>query len=142
MKYATDNNIIFVSFAPHTTHKIQPLDVSVFGPIKRFYEQEINIFQKNYSGRIINQYVAKMFSPAYLKGATPHNTVSGFKCTGIWPFNPRIFVNEEFAPPSVTDRPLENSVVNPTSEVNEIEFNEVPSPEASNLESDLVHTLE
>jgi len=33
LKYATDNNIIFVSFAPHTTHKIQPLDVSVFEPI-------------------------------------------------------------------------------------------------------------
>lgn len=84
LKYATDNHIIFVSFAPHTTHKIQPLDVSVFGPIKRFYEQEINIFQKNYSGRIINQYdVAKIFSPAYLKGATPHNAISGFKSTGL-----------------------------------------------------------
>lgn len=138
LKYATDNNIIFVSFAPHTTHKIQPLDVSVFGPIKQFYEQEINIFQKNYSGRIINQYdVAKIFSPAYLKGATPHNAVSGFKRTGIWPFNPRIFGDEEFAPASVTDRPLENSVVTPTSEVNK-----VPSPKANNLESDLVHTLD
>ncbi|KAL4122703.1 hypothetical protein QTP88_014986 [Uroleucon formosanum] len=143
LKYATDNHIISVSFAPHTTHKIQPLDVSVFGPIKRFYEQEINIFQTNYSSRIINQYdVAKIFSPAYLIGATPHNAVSGFKCTGIWPFNLKIFVDVEFAPPSVTIRPLENSVVNSTSEVNEIEVNEVHSPEASNLESDLNHTLE
>jgi len=143
LKYATDNHIIFVSFALHTTHKIQPLDVSLFGPIKRFYEQEINIFQNNYSGRIINQYdVAKIFCPAYLKGATPHNAVSGFKCTGIWPFNPTIFGDEEFAPASVTDRPLENSAVTSTSEVNENEVNEVPSPEASNLESDLVRTLD
>lgn len=39
LKYAFDNHIVFVLFAPHTTHKIQPLHVSVFGPIKRFYEQ-------------------------------------------------------------------------------------------------------
>jgi len=83
-----------------------------------------------------------MFSPAYLKRATPRNAVSGFKCTGIWPYNPRIFGDEEFALASVTDRPLENSVVAPTSEVNAIEVNDVPSPEASDLESDLVHTLD
>lgn len=109
LKYATDNHIIFVSFASHTTQKIQPLDVIVCGPIKRFYEQEINIFQKNYTFCIINQYdITKMFNSAYIKGATPHNGISGFKSTGIWPFNPSIFGNEEFVLASVTDRPIEN----------------------------------
>lgn len=46
LKYAVENHITFVSFAPHTTHKMQPLDKSVFGPIKKFFEQEINVFQK------------------------------------------------------------------------------------------------
>lgn len=106
LKYAVENHIIFVSFAPHTTHKMQPLDKSVFGPIKKFFEQEINIFQKNYSGRIINQYdIVKIFSPAYLKGATPLNAVNGFKATGLWPLNPFIFGDEDYAPASVTDRP-------------------------------------
>lgn len=68
LKYAVENHITFVSFAPHTTHKMQPLDKSVFGPMKRFFEQEINVSQKSYSGRIINQYdTVNIFSPAYLK---------------------------------------------------------------------------
>lgn len=53
LKYSTDNDVIFISFALHTTHTIQPLDVSVYGPIKWFYEQEINIFQKKYADHII-----------------------------------------------------------------------------------------
>lgn len=64
--------------------------------LKKCFEQEINIFQKSYSGCIINQYdVAKIFSPAYLKGATAQNAASGFKETGLWPFNPYIFGDKD-----------------------------------------------
>lgn len=39
--------------------------------------------------------------------ATPANIMVGFKCTGIWPFNPAIFIFAEanFLPAFVTDRP-------------------------------------
>ncbi|KAJ8945281.1 hypothetical protein NQ318_016051 [Aromia moschata] len=46
LEYASQNNVIFLSFAPHTTNKMQPLDVSVYGPIKKFLEQELNTFKK------------------------------------------------------------------------------------------------
>nr|CAD7457429.1 unnamed protein product [Timema tahoe] len=39
LEYATRNNIDFVSFAPHTTNKMQPLYVSVYGPLKQHFEQ-------------------------------------------------------------------------------------------------------
>lgn len=32
--YARDNGIVYISFPPHTTHRLQPLDVGVFGPFK------------------------------------------------------------------------------------------------------------
>lgn len=44
LEYARENNVILLSFPPHTTHRLQPLDVAVYGPIKTFYEQEINTF--------------------------------------------------------------------------------------------------
>jgi len=70
---------------------MHPLDKSVFGPIKKYFEQEIKVFQKSYSGRIINQYdIVNIFSPAYLKGATPLNAVNGFKATVLWSLNPFI----------------------------------------------------
>lgn len=38
---------------------------------------------------------------------TPKNITAGFASTGIWPFNKNIFTEDDFAPSSVTDRPLE-----------------------------------
>lgn len=32
--YAHSNEIVYLSFSTHTTHRLQPLDVSVFGPSK------------------------------------------------------------------------------------------------------------
>ena len=34
LEFAWKNHVVFVSFAPHTTNKMQPLDVAVYGPIK------------------------------------------------------------------------------------------------------------
>ncbi|XP_026819222.1 uncharacterized protein LOC113557881 [Rhopalosiphum maidis] len=108
LKFAVEKHITFASFVSHTTHKMQPLDKSDFGPIKKFFEREINVFQKSYSGRIINQYdIVKIISPAYLKGATLLNAVNGFNATGLWPFNPFIF-GDDYAPVSVTDRSIMN----------------------------------
>ena len=46
LDYTTENNVVFLSFAPHTTHKTQPLDVAVCGPFKVCFEQEIYTFPK------------------------------------------------------------------------------------------------
>ncbi|XP_012556440.2 uncharacterized protein LOC105844392 [Hydra vulgaris] len=35
LDYATANGIIMLSFPPHCTHKLQPLDRTVYGPLKR-----------------------------------------------------------------------------------------------------------
>ena len=37
---------------------------------------------------------------------TPKNILSGFECTGTWPFNREIFTELDFAPATVTDRLL------------------------------------
>lgn len=34
LEFASKNHIIFLSFAPHTTDRMQPLDVAVYGPLK------------------------------------------------------------------------------------------------------------
>ncbi|XP_011859972.1 PREDICTED: uncharacterized protein LOC105557363 [Vollenhovia emeryi] len=109
LEFASKNHIIFVSFAPHTTNKMQPLDVAVYGPIKKYFEQEVNVFQKNHPGWIINQYdIAKLFGRAYSKGASVQNAIQGFKKPGIWPYNPHVFNDEDYAPSSMTDRPVKD----------------------------------
>ncbi|XP_065315310.1 uncharacterized protein LOC135924190 [Gordionus sp. m RMFG-2023] len=37
VKFCIDTGIILLSLPPHCTHKLQPLDRSVFGPLKKYY---------------------------------------------------------------------------------------------------------
>lgn len=61
-------------------------------------------------------------------------TVSGFKKTGIWPFNPDVFTDEDFAPAEVTDQP--EPAVQPivTDDVPANEPAEVPEPEVNQID--------
>lgn len=112
LEYARENNVILLSSPPHTTHRLQPLDVAVYGPIKTFFEQEVNAFQKRHPGRIINQLdICKLFCPAYLRGATPMNAIKGFETSGICPYNRNIFGDEVFEAASLV-QPESNT--NPT----------------------------
>lgn len=113
---AAKNHITFLSIPPHTSHKLQPLDVAVYGPIKKYFEIEVNSFQKEHPGRIINQYdIAKLFTGAYLKGATPGNAISGFRASGIYPLNRHIIGDEHFAPSEVYEINSANTTSVPTA---------------------------
>ena len=47
-----------------------------------------------------------------IKATTPLNIKSGFRATGIEPFDENVFTEEDFLPSSVTDRPQVNPLVN------------------------------
>lgn len=96
-----------LGFPPHTTHRLQPLDVSIFVPIKTFYSQFCEHFMINHPGSVISEaQMASIFGEAYIKGANMHNAISGFKLCGIEPFNPDIFQEHDFAAATTTERPL------------------------------------
>jgi hypothetical protein len=93
-----ENGVILLSLPPHTSHKMQPLDRTVFGPLKAFYYRECDTFMRLHPGDKITDYqVSSLFNKAYLKAATMANAVKGFECTGIWPYNAEIFSEHEFA---------------------------------------------
>ena len=62
---------------------------------------------------------------ALLRAVTHQNIVSGFECTGIFPFNPDVFQEYEFLPSSVTDRE------NPSTSANDGNSGSEPSSAAS-----------
>lgn len=49
-----------------------------------------------------------MFTPAYLQAATMHNAITGFRITGICPFDENVFPEECFAPSEVTSEAQPN----------------------------------
>ncbi|XP_026319551.1 uncharacterized protein LOC113230034 [Hyposmocoma kahamanoa] len=107
---ARNNGVIIVSFPPHCTHRLQPLDVSFMGPLSTFYTQEVMIWLRNNPGRIVTQYqLGKLFGIAYAKAATLQNALSGFSKTGIYPLNPNIFSDHDFVSASTTDNDITGS---------------------------------
>lgn len=83
----------------HTTHRLQPLDVSIFGPMSKYYIQAVETWLRSNSGKAVSQYeVTELFNQAYQRAATVGNAVSGFKATGIWPVNRNVFEDHDFLP--------------------------------------------
>lgn len=118
--FAKANGIVLLCLPPHCTHRMQPLDVSFFGPLKTYYDQEISRWLKNHPGRVVTQFqIGALFNEAYCKAATVQNAVNGFAKTGIVPFNPDIFPDYMYEASETTNIPLkENSQPGPSTENN------------------------
>jgi hypothetical protein len=105
IELARDSGIVMVSLPPHCTHRLQPLDVSFFGPFKRAYDSALRSWQIRHPGRPVTTWqFAELLSPAYAKAATIENAVSGFKASGLWPLNVGIFKETDFAAAYITDQ--------------------------------------
>lgn len=103
---ARANFIDILVLPPHCSNKMQPLDVAFMGPFKSYYAQASEAFMRRFPGRVITLYdVSELMGEAFLKAASASVAVSGFRKTGIWPFNRRIFSDQDFAPSEVTDQP-------------------------------------
>ena len=80
LDYATEKSVILLSVPPHTTHKLQPLDRCVYGPLSTYFENEVDNFQKLYPSRRIQMYdMGRLFTAAYTKACTISNAASAFK---------------------------------------------------------------
>ncbi|KAK2666831.1 hypothetical protein RAB80_017252 [Fusarium oxysporum f. sp. vasinfectum] len=82
-------NKIWLSWLPsHSSHITQPLDVAVFGPLKRYYRQ-LTRFWASYEATSPHQ--QQLFLQAYeeasQKALTRRNIISGFSATGLFPID-------------------------------------------------------
>ena len=101
---ARENHVSLVCLPPHTSHKLQPLDLSFFGPLKSAYSSECDKWMLSHPGQRITFYqMGGLFGRAYNRVATIDKAVSGFRAAGCSPFNPDIFSDDDFAPALLTD---------------------------------------
>ena len=78
----------------HTSHRLQPLDVSFSKPLKINYAENVRLWLMQIPDKPSR--VAGIFSKAYLSNCRMELTVSGFAATGVFPFNRNIFTPEDF----------------------------------------------
>ena len=87
--FAKEQNVVVFCLPPHTTHECQPLDCSLFGPLKVHWRHVCHEFhQKNPNGTITKLNFTGLFKQAWLKAISVENIVNGFKKSGVFPFDP------------------------------------------------------
>ena len=92
------NHVAIICLPPHSTAKMQPLDVGFMKPMKTYYAQEISNWLRNCPGRVVTHYqVASLFGKAYQKATTLQISMSAFRRTGLVQCNRNIFSYIDFA---------------------------------------------
>lgn len=128
---ARENNVIMLTFPPHTTHRLQPLDITVMAPLSTYYEQEVRKWLFTHPGRVVTIYeVGKLFNLAFQRAALVQTAVNGFRNTGIFPYNPHVFPDHVFAPSIPTDHPMADNQHNSSiGQQEHVDFTTVGNPE-------------
>lgn len=97
--FAKDHHIHMLSLPPHTSHRLQPLDRTVMKPFKNAYHEACSLWMRQYPNiKISLKDIAGLVGVAFSKICRMELAKSGFACTGIFPLNPNIFSDSDFAP--------------------------------------------
>ena len=101
IEWAQQHNIIIHILPAHTSHFLQPLDVGIYGPFQKIYNNLVHKKTRQMATVVTKDEVCPL---AYNKAFTPENLQSAFKKTGLFPFNRNIIDNKVFAPSEVFNR--------------------------------------
>ncbi len=96
--HARTNNIILFCLIPHTTHRLQPLDVGCFGPLQAaWFEQCDEILDETGEGMEMKDVVKEYFE-AQKKAFKETTILKVWKNAGLHLINPNIFTAADFTP--------------------------------------------
>ena len=98
IEHACENNIILYCLPPHTTHRLQPLDVGCFGPLQiAWFNRCDEILDETGEGMEMKDVVREYFV-ARKKAFTKQNISQAWRKSGLCPLNPDLFTGSDFAP--------------------------------------------
>jgi hypothetical protein len=83
------SNNVYLLFLPlHTSHVLQPLDLSIFAPLKRAYRKQLGFLSLlNDSTPIGKQNFLACYRKARLNSLTAVNIKAEWRASGLWPIN-------------------------------------------------------
>lgn len=98
VKLALEHNVHLFCLPPHTTHKLQPLDVGVFGPLQRKWQAHCDEILTNTGQEPRREDIVKVYMAARNEAITPELVQSAWRHCGMAPLNQNIFTKDDFAP--------------------------------------------
>ena len=82
--FCKGQGIVLLTFPPHCSHKLQPLDRNVFGPFKKMVNAASDDWMRMNPGKPMTIYnIPGIVRNALPTAATQRNIQAGFQCTGI-----------------------------------------------------------
>jgi hypothetical protein len=90
--YCDANKILLMTYPPHSTHSLQPLDVGIFSPLSTAYSKNLEDFLHKSMGlsHITKRDFFRLFWPAWEQALSSKNILSSWKAVGISPLDPEI----------------------------------------------------
>ena len=91
------HNIIILCLPPHTTHKLQPLDVGVFGPFQRAWLDRCDSIVELTGSEMPKEDFIREYMQVREESFRPSTIMSAFKKSGAWPIDRTVFTDDDFA---------------------------------------------
>ena len=88
IEYCRNNNIELLLLVPHSSHMTQPLDVAIFGPLKKAMAAELHGLIQTEVARIQKAEWLSAYTKAHARTFTSWNIHSAFSGAGLIPFCP------------------------------------------------------
>lgn len=96
---------------PHSSHKLQPLDVGCFGPLKEAYGRQIETLMQAHITHVAKPDFFSAFSAAFNLAMTEENIRGWFRGVGIVPLSPETVVSR------LDDTPRARTPPEPSAEI-------------------------
>jgi hypothetical protein len=93
--FCDNHSIILGILPPHSTHRLQPLDVGIFSPLSTAYSNEIDHLIQSSQGfsRVTKRSFWAMFRTAWKTALSFENIRSAFASTAVYPLGPEKILN-------------------------------------------------
>jgi hypothetical protein len=88
LEFGLENNIVLCRLPSHTSHKVQPCDVTVFAALKAAYRNQVDRLSRGGVYTVGKEDFTSLYSPARVKAITKRNITQAWAAAGLFPFNP------------------------------------------------------
>jgi hypothetical protein len=102
LEFCFDNNIILCRLPSHTSHKLQPCDLSAFAPLKNAYREQVERLERGGVGKIGKEHFTALYCPARSTAFSKKNILAGWAKSGLYPFNPDRVLRDTPKPAELT----------------------------------------